>query len=106
MLALGLRSAIRGSIRGRIVWLGALAYMSYMWASIGLQVGFNQFFLGYVVLFGLSLFTFVGGMVPIETGAIDRSFRTTSRSASTVGSWWRSRSGWRLYGSRSSCPRR
>lgn len=73
-LALGLRRAIRGSVRGRIVWLGALAYMSYMWASIGLQVGFNRFFLGYVVLFGLSLFTFVGGMVAIETGAIDRSF--------------------------------
>lgn len=73
-LAFGLRSAIRGSVRGRIVWLGALGYMSYMWASIGLQVGFNRFFLGYVVLFGLSLFTFVGGLVSSQTGAIDRSF--------------------------------
>lgn len=62
-LALGLRSAVAGSPRGRLVWLGALAFMTYMWASVGLQVPFNGFFLGYVALFGLSLFTFVGGVV-------------------------------------------
>jgi len=32
----GLWYARAGSLRGRIVWLGALAYMAYMWASTGL----------------------------------------------------------------------
>jgi hypothetical protein len=69
-LALGLRYTGRDSLRGRLVWLGALAYMSYMWASIGLQVPFNRFFLGYVLLFGLSLFTFVAGVVGTDEDAV------------------------------------
>lgn len=69
-LVFGLRSALAGSIRGRLVWLGALAFMTYMWASIGLQVPFNGFFLGYVALFGLSLFTFVGGVLGTDADAV------------------------------------
>ncbi|KAB1193436.1 hypothetical protein GJR96_08255 [Haloferax sp. MBLA0076] len=66
VVALGLWFTVRGSLRGRIVWLGSLAYMTYMWASIGLQVAFNEFFLGYAALFSLSLFTFVGGVVTTD----------------------------------------
>jgi hypothetical protein len=69
-LVLGLRAAVAGSPRGRTVWLGALAFMTYMWASVGLSVPFNRFFLGYVALFGLSLFTFVGGVVDTEPAAV------------------------------------
>jgi hypothetical protein len=69
-LASGLRSARAGSLRGRLLWLGALAFMTYMWVSIGLQVPFNGFFLGYVALFGLSLFTFVGGVVGTDADAV------------------------------------
>lgn len=72
-LALGLRYAMAGSLRGRIVWLGALAYVTYLWLSIGLQVPFNRFFLGYVVLFALSLFTFVGGTATVDANAVRRS---------------------------------
>ncbi|AKU08380.1 hypothetical protein [Haloferax gibbonsii] len=69
-LAIGLWFTVQGSHRGRFVWLGALAYMTYMWASIGLQVAFNQFFLGYVALFCLSVFTFVGGVVTTDAGEV------------------------------------
>lgn len=72
-LAIGLRYAMRGSLRGRIVWLGALAFMTYMWASIAGQVAFNEFFLGYVVLFALSLFTLIGGTVNADATAIRRA---------------------------------
>lgn len=65
-LAVGLWYTVAGSLRGRFVWLGALAFMTYIWASIGLQAAFNQFFLGYVALFALSLFTFVGGVVTTD----------------------------------------
>lgn len=60
-LLVGLWAARARSIRGRILWLGALTYMAYMWATVALQVAFNQFFLGYVALFGLSVYTLLGG---------------------------------------------
>lgn len=72
VLAIGLWTARRGSLRGRIVWLGALAFMTYMWASVAGQLAFNRFFLGYVVLFGLSLFTLVGGVATTDATAIRR----------------------------------
>jgi hypothetical protein len=61
---------MRGSPRGRVVWLGGLAYMTYMWASIAVQITFNELFLVYVALFGLSLFTLVGGLVTTDARAI------------------------------------
>jgi hypothetical protein len=73
VLAAGLRSAMRGSPRGRVVRLGALAYTTYVFASVSLQVTFNELFLVYVALFGLSLFTFVGGVVTTDADAIRRS---------------------------------
>jgi len=73
VLALGLRSALRGSVRGRVVWLGGLAYMTYVWVSVAVQVPFNELFLVYVALFGLSLLTFVGGTVTTDADAVRRA---------------------------------
>lgn len=70
VLALGLRSAAGGAVRGHLVWLGGLAFMAYIWASIALQVAFNQFFLAYVALFGLSLYTLVGGVLDTDPLAV------------------------------------
>lgn len=69
VLAVGLWYATRGSLRGRIVWLGGLTYMSYMWASVGLATAFNELFLVYVALFGLSTFTLVGGLLTTDPDA-------------------------------------
>ncbi|WP_137286875.1 hypothetical protein [Halorussus salinisoli] len=70
LLAVGLWYAARGSLRGYVVWLGALAYMLYTWASYALMLYFNELFLAYVALFGLSLFTFVGGVLRLDPGAV------------------------------------
>lgn len=72
-LLLGLVYARRGSLRGRLLWLGALTYMTYMWASIAVQITFNQFFLGYVLLFGLSVFTLVDGLAGIEADEVQQA---------------------------------
>lgn len=72
VLLVGLWYAMAGSLRGRIVWLGALAYMTYMWVSAGLMAPFNEFFLGYVALFSLSLFTLVGGITATDARAVSR----------------------------------
>jgi hypothetical protein len=74
VLVIGLLTTLRGSERGRLVWLGGLAYMAYIWGSVGLQVAFNRFFLGYVVLFGCSLFTLVGGVVATDPNAVRARF--------------------------------
>ena len=73
VLVAGLWFALRGSLRGRVVWVGTLAYMTYVWASMGLQVPFNRFFLGYVALFVLSLFTFVGATLDLDATAVRRA---------------------------------
>lgn len=70
VLAAGLWFALQGSRRGRVVWLGGLAYMTYMWATIGLSRSFNAFFLGYVVLFALSLSTLVGGLLATDPDSV------------------------------------
>lgn len=70
VLAVGFWYTIRESPRGRIVWLGGLAYMTYMWASIAVQITFNELFLVYVALFGLSLFTLVSGFATTDAHAI------------------------------------
>ena len=73
VLAVALWYAMDGSRPGRLVWLGALAYMTYMWSTTALQVAFNEFFLGYVALFALSLFTLVGGLVTTDATSLQRA---------------------------------
>lgn len=66
VLTIGLWYAVRGSLRGRIIWLGALAYMTYVWLSRASLLAFSDFFLGPVALFALSVFTLIGGMVTTD----------------------------------------
>jgi len=80
VLLVGLWFAVRGSLRGRFVWLGALAFMTYMWVTYSLQLAFNEFFLGYVTLVGLSLFTLIGGLVDTDAAMVyDRMREPVSR---------------------------
>ncbi len=72
VLAIGLWYAGQGSLRGYFLWIGALSYMTYMWATFAFAVAWNVFFLGYVVLFGLSLFTLVAGLAWIDEEQIYR----------------------------------
>ena len=73
VLVFGLWYATRGSLRGRVVWLGGLAYATYTWASVGLQAPYTEFFLGHVALFSLSLFTLVGGVLGTDAEAVRQS---------------------------------
>lgn len=49
--------------------------MAYLWASVTVQTAFNQFFLGYVALLGLSVFTLVGGVLDTDAGVIEDRLR-------------------------------
>ncbi|MFW6384750.1 MAG: hypothetical protein ACOCY7_01305 [Halodesulfurarchaeum sp.] len=73
VLSIGLVRARRGSVRGTLVWLGSLAFTTYMWASYALTVPFDAFFLGYLLLFGLSLFTLLGGILNLDVDAVSNA---------------------------------
>ena len=78
VLAVGLYYANRGSLRGRVVWLGGLAFMTYMWASRAVSLQFNAYFLGYVALLSLSVFTLAGRLLDSDAEVLRRPRRDRS----------------------------
>ena len=85
VLAIGLWFARRGSSRGRIVWLGSLAFMAYMWTHYAFVIAYNDFFLGYVVLFGCSLFTLISGLVRTNPGTFFERLHDTVSTRTYAG---------------------
>jgi hypothetical protein len=56
LLLLGLVWEMRGSLRGRVLWLGMLFYAMYGYLFYAVGAAFNQFFLLYVATFALPLY--------------------------------------------------
>lgn len=65
-LAFALRAARRGSVRAVLVWLGVLGYMAYTYVGATFAYAFNELFLIYVALFGLSVFA-----LAVTLGSLD-----------------------------------
>lgn len=82
-LAIGIRLASHGSVRGYVIWLGVVGYLLYTYASYAFMTAFNDLYLVYVALFGLSLFTFVGGLSRVDPRALQGA--SDDRS---VGPYW------------------
>lgn len=74
ILVLSLVYARRGSLRARLVWMGALDYMLYNYAFYLFGAAFNVFFLLYVALLDLCLFALIFALPNIEPGAIAARF--------------------------------
>jgi hypothetical protein len=55
-------TAARGSLRGLLVWAGALLYLAYAFAIYALAVHFGALFLPYVAVLGLSVHAFGFGL--------------------------------------------
>lgn len=70
LLLIGLWRANDGSLRGYFIWLGALGYLTYTYAVYAVITQFNQFFLGYVALFGLSAYTLAAGVLQLDPVAV------------------------------------
>ncbi|WP_458208728.1 hypothetical protein [Haladaptatus sp. NG-SE-30] len=66
ILAGALYYTYQGSLRGYVVWLGVTGYLLYTYASYALLTAFNELYLVYVALFGLTLFTLIGGIARID----------------------------------------
>lgn len=72
LLAIGLWYTMQGSLRGYFLWLGSLGYMAYSYLVYAVITEFNPFFLGYVALFGLSVYTFVAGLLQTDAESVKR----------------------------------
>lgn len=60
----------RGSLRGRMLWLGALGYMTYTYGTYALWARWNPLFLLYVAVFGLSLYAVALGLVRTDADRV------------------------------------
>ena len=81
VLALGLRHAARGSVRARLVWLGALYFMLYNYAFYVFGMTVTQLYLPFIAAFVLSGFAFALGMGNLDVESLRRRFgpRTPAR---------------------------
>src|ERR1700682_1848506 len=89
LLVVGLIGARRGSVRCLLLWLGAVGYMAYAYATYAFATHFNQLFLVYVVIFGLSVYALVFGLNRLDVGRLRTAFNphapTRLVAASLVG---------------------
>jgi hypothetical protein len=61
-------------MRASLVLLGTLAYFTYLYGTYSLKVAYNELFLVYVALFGLSLYAFVSLFGAFNSGRIAPRF--------------------------------
>lgn len=72
LLLAGLLLYRRGSLRGRAVLTGALAYMLYVYASLSLNAAFNSLFPVYVALFSASFWALLTLLRTTALGTLGR----------------------------------
>jgi hypothetical protein len=70
--------ARRGATRWQLVWVAMLAYMAYNYLFYLYGATFNYFFLLYVTLFSLSIWTLFMALSQIDIKAIRVNFRDTT----------------------------
>jgi hypothetical protein len=63
VLVAGLLTSTQGSVRGRAAVIGALAYLTYNATLLVYATPFNELFLAYVALLGLSLWSLVSALL-------------------------------------------
>ncbi|MDB4896572.1 MAG: hypothetical protein JWN15_2834 [Firmicutes bacterium] len=73
-LAVTLFYVRRGSARANLAWIGLLGYMLYTYTTYAFGSAFNEFFLIYVALFSLSIFTLVAAVGGIDPAAWQKRF--------------------------------
>jgi hypothetical protein len=70
LLLVGLVLEMRGSARGRVLWLGMLFYSMYGYLFYAVAAAFNQFFLLYVATFGLPLYALLFSVPRLDLARI------------------------------------
>jgi hypothetical protein len=71
---LSLRAASRGSIRGRLVWIGSLVYFVYTYLEFAVSPPFTALYLVYVVAFACATPALVMGVASIKVTELEHTF--------------------------------
>ena len=74
LVVVGLIGARRGSVRCLLLWLGAVGYIAYAYATYAFATHFNPLFLVYVLNFGLSVYASVFGLIRLDVGRLRTAF--------------------------------
>jgi hypothetical protein len=74
VLAAAMFFAARGSLRGKLLLTGTIAYFLYTYMMMAFNTAYNPLFLVYVALFSLSLFAFVLSMMSYDLKALPGCF--------------------------------
>ena len=70
LLGIGAGAMRVGSLRARLLWLGALGYLVYAYGMYALGVRWNPLFLAYLALFSLSFFALVIGLLGTDAALV------------------------------------
>lgn len=65
--------AAKGSLRGRLIWTGAIFYFLYTYAMACFITAYNPLFLAYVAIGSLSLYTFAASMLTLDASRVKES---------------------------------
>ncbi|MGI5175162.1 hypothetical protein ACQEVZ_02375 [Dactylosporangium sp. CA-152071] len=68
-----------GSLRAHLLWLGIVLYLAYSYVTYAFSVPFNDAFLGYVAVLGLSSYGLLNGLLGIDVDAVAPAFAATPR---------------------------
>ena len=74
LLAISFWLARRGSLRGGLLLAGTLGFFLYTYMSMCFGAAYNQLFLVYVALFGLSLYAFILSMLSFDLETLPQHF--------------------------------
>ena len=73
-LVWAVHAARRGSTRAHLVWLGILGYVAYTYVGAAFAYAYNELFLLYVALFGLSVFALALALGRLDAPALASRF--------------------------------
>jgi hypothetical protein len=65
--------AVKGSMRGLLIWTGTLFYFLYVYADLTFMMSYNQLFLAYVAIYSLSLFALAAVLLTLDIKRIKES---------------------------------
>lgn len=80
LLFFSLIFSLQGSLRARLMLLGALGYILYTYATYSFGVMYNELHLLYIALFSLSLFAFVGLLTTWDASSLKEKFKQKTPS--------------------------
>jgi hypothetical protein len=71
ILGLGLTSAVRGSVRGRLVAVGALGYLLYSFVTYAFLIVLNAATVLYIAVLSFGVWSFITGLAAVDDQEVD-----------------------------------